>query len=62
MRCRFARFRHGSHVKCSKIDSYCLYQYWCTTERTYKCTGTKDNCKYYEETEPQDTAEKTKTE
>lgn len=62
MRCKFVIPRGGSHAKCSKLDSYCLHQYWCTTDRIYKCTGTKDNCKCYEEAELQDTAEKTKTE
>ena len=62
MRCKFAVFKRGFRVECTKVPLYCPFQYWCSKERIYKCTGTKDKCKYYEEAELQDTAEKTKTE
>lgn len=49
-------------AKCSCMPIMCPYQYWCTTDGDYKFSGREKNCKYYEEAELQDTAEKTKTE
>lgn len=52
MSCKFATVKDMNPVRCT-IDNVgrCPFQYWCTTDRCYKCTGTKDKCKYYEEVE-----------
>lgn len=59
--CKFA-VQEGNMAKCSCMPIMCPYQYWCTTDGDYKFSGREKNCKYYEEAELQDTAEKTKTE
>lgn len=52
MSCKFATVKDMNPVRCT-IDNVgrCPFQYWCTTDRCYKTTATRDKCKYYEEAE-----------
>lgn len=52
MSCKFATVKDMNPVRCT-IDNVgrCPFQYWCTTDRCYKITATRDKCKYYEEAE-----------
>lgn len=52
MACKFIVQSGARRIECSnkELDNeYCLFQYWCTAEDVYKCTGTANKCKYYEE-------------
>lgn len=50
MSCKFATVKDMNPVKCV-IDNVgrCPFQYWCTTDRCYKCIGDAIKCKHYQE-------------
>lgn len=56
MACKFAVSENGNKFRCKKMsNTLCPYQRWCTNERIYKSTASRDKCKYYEDGQPQKT-------
>lgn len=53
MSCKFINTHGGAgSITCKRMnDVTCPYQYWCTNDKCYKTTATRDKCKYYEEAE-----------
>lgn len=50
MKCEYSEETGNQRIRCTKGD-YCLYQYWCNSQRKFVSSATPQKCKNYKEKE-----------